>query len=154
MGKKKLNKKIEKLFNHYEEDELKVLLEEELIKNIRYYKSSMEAKEILNQFNLPYFGMNKYHRYILNQLSMLCIKYHIYVSNDIYVSIDEVIERIKENLSIQEKLYKKYQYALDINNINNPNDDILTGEELSNIYNSIIEKLKEDNDKVMVKKYE
>ena len=119
-----------------------------------YYKSIMDAKEILSQFNIPYFGMNKFHYYILNQLTILCDKYHIYVNKNIDVSIIDVIERLKENLSIQEKLYKKYQYDLSTNNVSSQKDNILSVEELNNIYNSIIEKLMEDNEKVLVKKYE
>ena len=84
-------------------------------------------------------------------------RYHIYVNENIDVSMEDVTERIKENQIIQAKLNAKYQYALSINaceashdkNINDLND-----EELNNLYNGIIEKLKEDNDKVMVKKYE
>lgn len=154
MKNKKLSKKFEKLFNYYDNDEFKIMLEEELIKNIKYYKSSMDAKEILSQFNIPYFGMNKFHYYILNQLTILCDKYHIYVNKNIDVSIIDVIERLKENLSVQEKLYKKYQYDLSTNNVSSQNDNILSVEELNNIYNSIIEKLMEDNEKVLVKKYE
>ena len=154
MKNKKLSKKFEKLFNYYDDDEFKIMLEEELIKNIKYYKSSMDAKEILSQFNIPYFGMNKFHYYILNQLTMLCDKYHIYVNKNIDVSIIDVIERLKENLSVQEKLYKKYQYDLSTNNVSSQKDNILSVEELNNIYNSIIEKLMEDNEKVLVKKYE
>ena len=154
MKNKKLSKKFEKLFNYYDDDEFKIMLEEELIKNIKYYKSSMDAKEILSQFNIPYFGMNKFHYYILNQLTILCDKYHIYVNKNIDVSIIDVIERLKENLSVQEKLYKKYQYDLSTNNVCSQKDNILNVEELNNIYNSIIEKLMEDNEKVLVKKYE
>ena len=157
MKNKKINKKFEKLFNKYEDDEMKAILSEELIKNIKYYKSCMEAKEILNQSNLPFFGMTKYHYYILNQLTLLCEKYNVFVDKNIDISFSDVIERIKENYNIQYKLYEDYKDIIskEIHAIQKDNNYIylLNTNELTNLYHNIIEKLKDD-DKVMVKKYE
>ena len=157
MGKKKLSKKFEKAFNQYEEDDLKVILEAEFNRNLKNYKSSLEAKEILNQFNIPYFGITKYYNYVLNQLLLLCEKHHVYVNDNIEISLNDVIDRIKENCEIQIKMYERYKDVISTNLYTFPHDNnyinLLDTEELRNLYNNIIEKLKED-DKVLVKKHE
>ena len=158
MSKDKIKRKYKKLFSKYNKKELKEILEREIDNYIRIVKSEEIASKILKQYYLPYYDMHEDYKMMVQQFILYCkekgINYKI--DNDISITNEEIATRINENkyyqLSVIEELGYLYDEFLYDETLNHPQK--IDYDSINNMYDFILNNIKKENEKVMVKKHE